>query len=143
MECIKLDHIKTNVEVDSWEDAIYFAGELLEKDELIDHIYTDNIIQAVKEFGTYMVLLPEFVLAHSAPCSAVKESSMSLITLKKKLPFYKDDVFVSVILFMACKDKTSHMENLKKIAEKLMIDGTIEKIKTSQDSLDIYKLLNE
>lgn len=142
MEIMQLNHIKVNVETDNWENAIKEAGQLLINDGLIKEGYVKSIINSVNEFGPYMAILPEFILAHSAPSEDVVESSMSIITLKDKVEFVRENIYAKVILCLACKDKNSHLENLQKIAEKLMLDGVVDKIKKSKTSQEIYNLLN-
>ncbi|MEG1461890.1 MAG: PTS sugar transporter subunit IIA, partial [Anaerorhabdus sp.] len=70
------------------------------------------------------------------------ESSISLITLKNPVTFGSPNDPVSVILCLACVDKTSHMNSLQVIAEKLMVEGMIQKLANCNSSEELYSLIN-
>ncbi len=141
MELIKKKHIKTMVEADTYQEAILKAGSLLENDGLITDKYIQAMIDVVEKLGPYMVIMPDFALVHSAPSDEVKVSSMSLINLKNRVDF-GNNAYVKVILCLACIDKISHLDSLKQIAEKLMIDGMLKKLIDCNNDDELYNLIN-
>ena len=142
MEKIAVQDIEVQVEASNWQEAITKAGQLLADDHKIDIGYIDSMIQAVNQLGPYIVLMPEFALAHAAPSSHVKETSISLITLKKPVYFGSKNDPVSIVMCIACVDKTSHMELLQEVAKKLMTDGILNKMKQCRTSEELYALFN-
>lgn len=66
------NHVKVHVPAADWEEAIRAAGQVLVNAGSITDQYILNMIQAVKELGPYIVLMPGLALAHAAPCDAVK-----------------------------------------------------------------------
>lgn len=142
-DSIRLENIRVNQKASDWEDAIRIAGNLLVECGSITPEYIDNMIQNVHELGPYIVLMPQFALAHAAPCEAVKKSDMSIITLQDEVDFHSDNGPVQIVLCLACTDQESHIERLQSIAVKLMMDDMIDKICACQDAEELYHLLND
>ncbi|MEG0367146.1 MAG: PTS sugar transporter subunit IIA [Coprobacillus sp.] len=141
-EVISKDNIQLSVDVNTWEESIEAAGYLLIKTNKITHDYVESMINSVHEMGPYMVLMPGFALVHAAPSSAVHESAISLITIKNPVSFNSPNDPVKVVLCLACIDKTSHMDNLQVIAEKLMVDNMVEQIYNCKTTEELYQLIN-
>lgn len=139
---VTMEHLRAHVNVRDWKGAIAAAGELLLKSGCIEAEYIQNMIRSVEELGPYIVLAPGFALAHSAPCAAVKKSAVSLITLCDPVSFGSANDPVRVVMCLACTDKTSHIENLSRIAGVLMKKGMIDQIAGCDSEEDIFQLLN-
>ena len=141
-ELVTLDRIGSRKKADNWQEAIMRAGELLLVNKDIEEKYIYNMIDSVNELGPYIVLTKGFALAHSAPCDAVKKTGISLINLEKPVNFGSNNDPVSVVMCLACVDQKSHIDHLKKIAEKLMEDGMIDKLSKCDSDQDLYKTIN-
>ena len=133
--------VRVNVEATDWQEAIDKAGRLLFEKGSITKEYIEEMIQSVHDLGPYMVLTKGFALVHARPSAAVIQTDISLITLKTPVNFNSSNDPVKVILCLACVDKISHIENLKIIAEKLMIDGVIEAIGSCISEDEVYQIL--
>lgn len=142
MELIKMENIKARERAKDWEESIEKAGEILLKQGKITEQYIQNMIHVVKEYGPYMVLMPGFALAHAEPSEAVIETSISLMTLQEPVDFKSTNGPVSVLMCLACRDKTEHINMLQLIAEKLMDEGMIERLTQCKDETEIYQLMN-
>jgi ascorbate PTS system EIIA or EIIAB component len=142
-ELISIENIKVKASVGDWKEAIEKAGELLLNSGKIQRGYIDNMIKAVMEMGAYIVLTPGFALAHAAPSQDVKESSVSLITLENSVDFGSINDPVNVILCLASVDSNSHINVLRDIAEKLMIEGMIESLAACKTEQEAYLLINK
>ena len=142
MSVIPLNNIRIQVLANSWQDAITKAGSILLENKDIEQEYVQAMIDAVINMGPYIVLSPGFALAHAEPSEHVIRNSMSLITLEEPVSFGSVNDPVSVILCIACIDKSSHIDSLQKIAGKLISDGVIEKIATCKSNDELYKLIN-
>lgn len=134
-------HVKVHVPAANWEKAIQAAGQVLVDTGSINEQYIVNMIQAVKELGPYIVLMPKLALAHAAPCDAVKKTDISLITLAKPVDFGSVNGNVSVVLCLACVDRTSHMEKLSEIAQVLMQDDMVDRLEAAEDIDTVIQLL--
>ena len=142
MEVIPQKNIKVGIEVNSWQLAIEEVGNILVKNQDIKQEYIGAMVDAVLQLGPYIVLSPGFALAHAEPSSYVINNSMSLITLKNPVSFGSVNDPVNVVLCIACTDRSSHIESLQKIASKLIIDGTIEKLAACTNEVELYELIN-
>lgn len=141
-ELISRENIAVSASAKDWEEAIRQAGGLLAKSGKISPRYIDSMVASVKELGPYIVLLPGFALAHAAPSADVRATSMSLMTLKTPVNFGSANDPVSVVMCLACVDKTSHMQKLQLIAEKLMTPGAVGQMKGCRSVEELYRYIN-
>lgn len=144
-ELIRLENIRVNQHASDWQDAIRKAGDSLVKCGSINEQYLENCINSVKELGPYIVLMPYFALAHSAPCDDVLKTDISIVTFENNICFGSDNDPVRVIICLACKDKESHISKLSKIGEMLMDEDRdlISKLKNCDSANALYSILNE
>ena len=142
-ELVSLDKIKAQVEAFSWQEAVFAAGQLLIDSGDIEKAYLDDMVRSVEQYGPYMVISKGFALAHAAPCEAVKRSAVSLINLKEGVEFGSPNDPVKVVMCLACVDKESHIGQLQKIARKLMVEGTIDKLAESETAEELYRIIND
>ena len=141
-ELVTLERIGARKKAKNWQEAIKRAGELLLENGDIEEKYIDNMIDSVNELGPYIVLTKGFALAHSEPSEVVKRTGISLINLEKPVDFGSNNDPVSVVMCMACVDKKSHIDQLQKIAEKLMEKGMIEKLTNCNSDDELYSIIN-
>ncbi|SNX53490.1 BglG family transcription antiterminator [Thermoanaerobacterium sp. RBIITD] len=121
--------IKLNIEAKDWEDAVRIGGELLEKDDAIEHRYIDAMINSVKEIGPYIVIAPGIAMPHARPEAGVKKIGMSLITLKNPVNFgNKENDPVKIVVCLCAIDHSSHLKALSELVELIGDDKMIEKI---------------
>ncbi len=142
MNLIERGNLKVHVHAGDWQDAIRNAGQLLVESGDIKPAYIDRMIGGVKELGPYIVLTPRFALAHSAPGDDVLKTSVSLITLDNPVDFNSTKGPVDVVMALACRDKTAHMEYLQKIAMMLMSKDMLSRIENCSDEESLYQLIN-
>lgn len=142
-ELIKFENIKVKAEAKDWKEAIEIAGKLLLKSGNIKKGYIDSMIKAVIDMGPYIVLTPGFALAHAQPSSEILENGVSIINLKNPVDFGSTNDPVNVILCLACTDSETHINVLQSVAEKLMIEGMIERLASCDSEQQIYSLINE
>ena len=142
MEVLSNDHILTEVKAETWQQAVAAAGQILVDQGSITSEYIENMIEAVRELGPYMVLMPHFALAHAAPCEAVLRNDMSLIILDEPVDFGSPNDPVKVILCRACTDKESHMNALTKVAEALMDESVFDALMGASTAEEAYEALN-
>lgn len=142
-ELISSANIKVKANAKDWKEAVEISGDLLLESKNIKRKYIDDMIKAVVDMGPYMVLAPGFALAHARPSEAVLENAVSLITLANPVNFGSKNDPVKVIMCVACTDSTSHINVLRAVAGKLMIEGMIDRIASCQSIQEVYSLINE
>ena len=84
---IKLQNIQIGLEAKDWKEAIRIASVPLVKCGSIEEPYVENMISSVETLGPYIVIMPQFALAHAAPCEYVKNRIFQSQRLKMILNF--------------------------------------------------------
>ena len=109
----------------------------------IEKGYVQSMIDSVKSLGPYIVIMPQFALAHAAPGPIVKQSDISIATFKNDIYFHCDHDPVRVIMCLACTDKTSHIQKLQNIAETLMDKNIVQKMIACTNKEELYSLFQD
>ena len=142
MGCIiEKEKMRVGLHAKDWQEAITLAGSVLEEAGSITHEYTQSMIQAVKELGPYMVIMPGFAIAHAAPSPALHKEDLALITLAEPVSFGSPNDPVNLILCVACIDRESHVRALQNVAEVLCGDGVMEKLAQAQTVEEMASIL--
>lgn len=142
-EILKEALVKTDVNVNSWQEALICCGKLLQEQHKIEEAYIHSMMKTVEELGPYMILLPDIAFFHGVPGSDVKEVCLSLITLAQPVYFkeFKGQSIRAAFAFGAV-DRDSHMLLLSQLALLLQEEGFIERLKnggSKAELLDIIK----
>ncbi len=143
-EIIEKNDIQVGLHASDYKEAILLASEPLIKEGKITKRYAEMMIESLETLGPYIVLMPGFALAHSAPCEEVKENCLSIAIFDEGIDFKSDKGLVRVVMVLASTDGESHVEKLSKIASKLMNDDDfITKLVDCGDKEEVYNLLNK
>ncbi len=105
-----VDKDKINIvdKVDGWQHAIALASEPLIKEGCLESRYVDAMINAVIEYGTYMVLVPEVAFVHAGVDNGINKECSSILISKKPFSFgEKNPKTIRAIVVMGIKDKNS------------------------------------
>ncbi len=140
---IPLNNILIGQTASNWQDAIRIAAGPLMENNSITEDYITQMIDSVKSFGPYIVLMPGFALAHASPGSAVLHTDISIATFHEPVDFHSENGLVSVVMCLACTDHTSHIQQLQNIAEKLMESSTLDKITACKTREELHSLFQE
>ena len=144
MTIIKKENMRIHLHANGWQDALFKAGSILVEDGSITCGYIDAMIQSIETHGPYIVLMPGFALAHAEPSADVYKTEMALAVFDEDIDFHSFNGPVRLIVVLACKDKTSHLERLATMASKMMDDMTlIDRIIQSNSIDEISCLINE
>lgn len=132
----------------NWEEAIRISGEVLKKNQLITDKYIDQVIEDVKQYGPYIVIVPGVAMPHSqADSSGVLGTGIGLTIFPEAISFDQSDPEKSAQLFfmLAAKDSSTHMNNIANLSNLLMEEGMIEdlcKVKNLQDYQQVMQKHN-
>lgn len=140
---IKKENIQAKAKAKNWGEAIQIVGRLLEIAGSATHCYTEAMITAVKEMGPYMVITPNFALAHAAPSDEVKKDDVALITLDEPVLFGSPNDPVYIIMAICSKDGKSHMNSLTQIANVLMRENTITRLLEAKNADEVFNILEK
>lgn len=143
-EIIEKSDIQVGLHASDYREAILQASSPLIEEKKITKRYAEMMIESLETLGPYIVLMPGFALAHSAPCEEVKENCLSIAIFDEGIDFKSDKGLVRVVMVLASTDGESHVEKLSKIASKLMNDDYfITKLVDCTDKEEVYNLLNK
>ncbi|MDF2675183.1 MAG: hypothetical protein K0R09_3455 [Clostridiales bacterium] len=90
----------------TWSDAIRLAARPLLDKGKIEHRYVNRMIEAVEQFGTYMVLVPETAFIHAGTEDGIKENCTAILVLKDPILFgNKNSKIVRNLVVLGVKNK--------------------------------------
>lgn len=90
----------------TWVDAIRLAAKPLLDKGRIEQRYVDRMIQAVDQFGTYMVLVPETAFIHAGTEDGINENCAAILVLKEPVIFgNKNSKIVRNLVVLGIKNK--------------------------------------
>lgn len=141
-EIIKRENIRVKVSASSWEEAIRKAGSVLIEARSITQEYVEKMINAVKEYGPYIVISPKLAIAHASAGEFVLRNDISLITLSSPVNFGSANDPVSIILCIGCINQTSHLNKLSKIAQIFLKESLTDELIEAKTVEDVMLLLN-
>ncbi len=139
----KKENILVKVEADDWEETIRIAGGMLESAGSATSAYTEAMIEAIHDLGPYVVILPNFALAHAAPSEAVLEDDAALITLEKPVLFDSPNDPVRLIIAFCSKNGKTHLDSLAEIARFLMKGDIINELADAESVGEILKITTQ
>lgn len=114
----KENRIKLNVEAKTWEEAIYKAAEILEKDGVIKPSYKDAIIESTKKTGPYYVITKGVAMPHARPEDGVIKSGFCFLKLKEGVYFgSKENDPVKYIFMVAMENNEKHIEFIQFLSD--------------------------
>jgi mannitol operon transcriptional antiterminator len=138
------DVIRTQVDVNDWEEAVTQCGELLVATGAAQDIYVSAMIQSVKTIGPYIVIAPGIAMPHARPEDGALRSGFSLITLKNPIRFgNKANDPVSIVVCVCSADHSSHLKALSELVELLGNEENVKSIREAQSVEVILELLQE
>jgi len=134
--------IRTGIKVNSWQDAIRSAGEILVAAKSCKPSYVDAMVDAVLELGPYIVITPHVALAHARPSSHVIKADMSLAILEKGVDFNSVANDPVKVVFAFCATNTeAHLQHLQSLATKLNPE-IIAQLSTAKSVKEVVTILS-
>lgn len=125
-----------------WQEAVTEAGNLLVKAGKIEPRYVEAMIRMVKEIGPYIVIAPGVALPHARPEDGVKEACMSLITLRKPVPFgNQNNDPVELVVAFGSPDSKGHVEALAELARVLGDEEALVRLRRAMSVQDILTIV--
>lgn len=141
-EITSQSRIQTKVDAKTWQESIRIAGNILLEHGDIEAKYIDAMIDKVLEFGQYIVIAPGIAMPHARPEEGVIRTSIALMTLKEPVVFgHRQNDPVRIIICLAAKDNTKHLEALSDIADIFGDENKLETILAELDPKVIYDML--
>ncbi|CAA7603017.1 Phosphoenolpyruvate-dependent sugar phosphotransferase system, EIIA 2 [Acididesulfobacillus acetoxydans] len=144
MKIIAEERVRLKATSRDWEDALAMSIQLLVDNGYVELAYIQATINAVKDYGPYIVLAPGIAFAHAKPTDGVKSTGISLLTLEKAVYFgHQDNDPVDIVFGIAALEFNLHVEIMRKLATFLSNAENINFIRNATNVRDIVKRINE
>lgn len=135
---IEKDCMDFQVNLSKWKEAIIYTGELLERKGYINRQYIDDMIKIVEKNGPYIVVMSGIALAHARPMGNVSKNSISMVTFKNGIQFgHSMNDPVKIVFVIAAKSDEEHMLLFQEVANFLMNQKNIERIRNANCYSDV------
>lgn len=142
-EIIPAKNIQLKIRVSDWREAIGAAGSLLIASGYTTADYTREMIEAVDEYGPYIVVAPGIALAHSRPAPSVLKTGLSLVSLAGPVNFgNQENDPVHIVLGLCATSNDTHLQMISRLVAFLDNEENIELLKTSSDINQVYCAIN-
>lgn len=124
----------------NWEEAIKETGELLLRDGCIEKEYIDEMIKIVKEFGSYIMFVPQVIFPHAKKQAKVNKAGFSMVIYEKGIEFLEENE-VKVVVCFCSKNGREHFDVLGKIINYFEENNLLNNLKKCKTSKDVLKYL--
>lgn len=142
-EFVEKKHYLFAEEAKDWEDAIRMSCRSLEADHTVDKGYAEQIVECVRKYGPYIVLMPGVAMPHSQEgAQGVHKTAIGFMKLEKPVSFQPGDPDKDAALFftLAACDSDHHMKNMVKLSEMLMNEDLVRELKSAKSPEDLLVL---
>lgn len=141
LNLLPIENIKTQLTIDTWEEAIRVAGSILVTNGYVKENYNDALINAFKAFGSYMIIKEDIAIPHANSGNDILKTGMALITLKESVmtPFNKS---IRVILVFSSFDNTEHLDALYEFASIIQTSNFLTLASEATTPIDLYHFIH-
>ena len=134
-------HILIQEKAETWQETIELVAKPLVKENIVEPRYVDAMVQAVEEYGAYIVIGKHLALAHARPEDGVNQLGVSVTTLKQPIAFGNQDMDpVKIIFCLAAVDSYSHLTIMKELIELINNEEKLTKLIKCQ-TIETFKTL--
>lgn len=127
----------------SWETAVRASYQKMLQQNIVEDIYVDQVVDCIKEFGPYIVLIPNVAMPHSSQeAKGVNQSAVSFMKVENPVVFEEGNAEKDAQLFfsLAALDPQQHMSNIMALSELLMNEKLVEELKNAKSDADLIAL---
>ena len=135
------DLVKVQATVNSGDEAIQLAGDLLMHRGLIRQEQIDTMIDLNQKHHGYTVIDEGVAFPHLLT-DVVDVPCISLVTLEHEVPMHEGGRSVSIIIMLISNDDTSHIAIIEDIIELLNDPQKKKKIREAKCAKDIRDVIN-
>ncbi|WP_077611267.1 PTS sugar transporter subunit IIA [Clostridium sp. Marseille-P2415] len=142
-EFVEWNHYKFAEKASDWQEAVRMSCETLEADGTVEANYKEDIIECVKKYGPYIVIMPNVAMPHSQECArGVHKTAIGFMRLKKPVSFVPGDTEKDARLFftLASSNPEQHLQNMTKLSELLMNEAAVEALLEAETPEDLLRI---
>lgn len=135
------DNIELGVELDSQEEAIRRAGELLVRNGYVEEKYIDSMFEREKSVSTFMGNAVAIPHGTSESKQWVEKSGLSILTVPEGVD-YGDGEIAMLIIGIAGKGD-EHLEILSNIAQVVSDEDNVAKIVQAESKEELLEFFDD
>ena len=149
IDFIGFDNLEIIESVDSLEEAIKIAGNILMKLDYIKYQYIENCIETFHEQGLYMIIGKNTILPHSNDFKSVNKTGYSFVKLKNPFKIkYDDNNYVNIenVILLASSDGKNHRSSLldlKNMIDEYDLEKSIHGIEDKKEFLEALSAIKK
>lgn len=127
----------------SWQEAVELAGNLLERDNIVNKKYTQKMSLQIKKYGPYMKIMDNVMLIHAKPdfSSEYTLPGMSLVCFKRPVDFGKN-IKANYVFSLYAPISNSHLKALTQLTEIFSNKNLLVKFENAKNSESLIRLFN-
>ncbi|SCP96536.1 PTS sugar transporter subunit IIA [Anaerobium acetethylicum] len=142
-EFVEKNHYIFVDKIDTWEESIRIGCKPIEADGTVDPRYAEQIIECVKKYGPYIIIIPNVAMPHSQEgAEGVNKTAISFMKVKEAVHFEEGNPEKDANLFftLASCNPDEHMANMVKLSEMLMNEELVEELLKAEGPEDLLRL---
>ncbi len=131
---------------DNWEDAVKASYETMLAQNIVEEVYVEQVVKCIKEFGPYIILIPNVAMPHSSQgAEGVNQSAVSFMKVEKPVSFEEGNSEKDAQLFfsLSALDSNQHMQNIMNLSELLMNEEVVNALKEAKNNDDLIKIADQ
>ena len=137
-------HILLNMSPKDWQESIRLVAQPLLKEKYITQNYIEAMVDAVKQYGAYIVVGKGVALAHARPEEGVQKLGLSVMTLKDPIAFgNQENDPVKLIFCLAAIDSKAHLDIMRSIVHIINENWKVNEIVAQKNLIDFKKTLEK
>lgn len=127
---------------ENWEDAIAAACQPLIEEGVALQEYVEEIINAVKKFGPYIVIAPNICIPHAQEGKGVTDTAICFMKTDRPVHFSNDPEHDAQLFFvLASTNNEMHFKNLTELVSFIEDENIVKKLLNSHSYDDIKDLV--
>ena len=142
VELLSEKNIKLNADADNLDEVIEITGQTMIDSGLVKKEYTEELKNQIMQYGKYILVGDKTILPHGQLLKNVKETGFSLITLKKEIDFFGNEI--RIVICLASRNKDEHLRAILKLNGYLKntdFENELLIKKTSEELMNYLKAL--
>lgn len=132
--------ISLGVKCKDWKEAIKISGELLEKQEFVKSEYTNEMIETINKYGSYIVLGDKVAIPHAKALKSDVKTGFGIVVLEKPIAF-PNNKLVDILIPFSSKDGIEHLEFLKDINYLVNEESFLEMLRSAKGKENIIEYI--
>lgn len=145
-EIIEKGHYSFASSFENWEEAIWASYKPLLEDQTVENCYVQAVVDCVKKYGPYIVIVPNIAMPHSTEgATGCHGTAIAFMKVEQEVDFDPEDEDKKARLFfsLAATDHEKHIENIQSLMDTLMNEEIVEALLEAKTSDDLKEIANK